>query len=189
MKLLVDSSKFLYFGENLERKADCFYTEHRHRIHDQDLKTPIGEKSFNMHTQYLRSSSRGGFTPHSRIKRNCKSNEKINEKTSLYKRRPSRDPSSKENMKGGANFYIEQLLTMPITKKKILERTALKTSPLRENRIRLDRRGTNKKVGECKFTNTDDLVNCKAEPLIVVGNLTIIDEVESPSPTFKPRYL
>lgn len=190
-KIVVDASKFMYIGENPEKKPECFFTEHRYRVQEPDFRFTNGEKTLSIHTLLARTSSKIRYTPNSRVKRKSMNNEKTNEKISFFKRKAFREPIANENAKNAPNFYIDQLISVPIAERKIIEKVVIKASPLRDTRSRNECRTIQKKVIENKFTNTNGVPCFIPEPIpiVVYCDPLTIDETESPSLTFKPRYL
>jgi hypothetical protein len=185
----IDSKKFFYLGETPERKTKIFNdnTNHQIKLFDQQLQFIGNDLSNNQLIKRITEPA-NKFRPISRKKKSILIYDKINSKKDMIKNKSVNEINSKNK----AELYIEHLISVPIAQRKTTDRNSKGHSPSHYPNP----------ISKIQFISpikkkTENYVNIKSTPivldkpdhLIMYCEPLTIDDTESPSPPFKPRYL
>ena len=193
---LLSSNKFLYFGENPEKDLKLFRsrTPLEYDLQRKQNQTPfMNPKSSEKKKIPQTTESTNRFHPSFKIKRRKISSEKIvEEKSDFYRRRLTGEKSIVGFDNNRIDLFIEHLTTVPIAERKnnetFLKRHCpfLRPSPVSKVEFKTIPRD---KSTETAHNKEKQIIVPNPKELILYCDPLTIDDTESLSPPFKPRYL
>ena len=192
VKKNLDANNFLYFGETPEKRIKFFRSAHRSPIQPaSEFYAFLGPESLDPRS-YLKSvESRRKLTP-TLTSSNLKNVKAANEaRHNFFKRKIIREKSAQRIDVEKPEFFIEHLVSVPLGERRSSERKI--NNPVQF----LHPKPVTKIEYKSIKTNTKETIKNKENPppsiktdeLILYCDPLTIDDTESPSPIFKPRYL
>lgn len=186
VKKNLDSHNFLYFGETPEKKLEFF--RNKEKSAQQATSNPhllVNPSILNNKTSSKAAKSARKFPPNRNLKLTT---EKYHRKLVVFKRKVFQDKSPKKKNEENAEIYIEQLVSVPIADRiweKSVRHKTITPNPVSKVEILTPNKGTKEKINR----KEQQLVLVHPDEMILYCDPLTIDDTESPSPVFKPRYL
>jgi hypothetical protein len=183
----IDSNHFLYLGENPSKRT-ILSSKSPLRLYENPYSNPTTLK-FGHYTGVLRAnSSQNRLAPYSKQSKLSNFQRFTNERLGMFKRKIIKEDPLIEPTKEPVNFFINQLISVPINERKSSERIIKKKNFLP---VEMPRAEVIKKEEENNEIKTIEkkAKNEKLLTLVVYCENLTLDDTESPSPQFKPKYL
>ena len=186
-KLKIDPYKFLYFGEPPQKTIKLRTDNSKLSILTPEI-FPKTQKIINPVLKTMESSRK--ITPCYKLKKRHFQREKTEENLDFFKETLKIKAKSQKKI-NNAEFFIEQLISVPIAERKPSDRKIRGHSPsVYPNPVsKVEFLTPAKKQSQKVFRIRNPNIAIKTENLVVYCDPFTIDDTDSPSPVFRPRYL